>query len=87
MLNKGTIVNVYEDPFTRIRLEGQARIVRHEADLAQGAVLYTVVFLNDRDHTPRLRKLVESVSTEPCVCYDQGGDNPDCTVHVVQLAH
>jgi hypothetical protein len=86
MLKKGTIVTIYEDPLTRMKAEGEAKILCHEGSFADGLEYYRVVFTKDRYHTPVVRKLIELVATEQCCCREQPGDDPDCKVHCRQVA-
>jgi hypothetical protein len=86
MIKKGTFVNIYHDPITRLHQEGVARIGKRETELSDGFAMYTVVFEHDMDQQRVLRKIHEPTAAEMCPCYDYPGDNPDCKVHTVQLA-
>lgn len=85
MLKRGTQVYVYEDPFTRLRLEGTAKVVRRIHELADGAARYEVQFDSDAPGSTHERTLVEAVAASLCCCHEQPGDNPDCKVHVLQV--
>jgi len=80
MFSKGKIVEVYEDPLTMKRKEGNARIVKHVQELAPGVNLYRVNFIGDDPKTIVFRKVLE---IPLCLCCDpvHYGDNEDCPVH------
>lgn len=80
MLEKGTIVTVYEDPITRTKPEGEAKIVKFETALADGN-MYWVQFLNGFGWHPVTRIIVEPVGAGACCCFEVPGDNPNCKVH------
>jgi hypothetical protein len=48
MLKSKQIVMVYEDPYTRQKPEGEARIIKHLTELAPGVDLYLVHFIGDQ---------------------------------------
>ena len=47
MLKKGDVVTIYEDPSTRAKVEGEARVVRHVETLEPGIEMYLVHFVGD----------------------------------------
>jgi hypothetical protein len=86
MLKNGTKVQIYEDPITRLKFEGEAVILSHESTLSDGLELYWVRFNDAVDKTASLRKVVESVAKEHCKCFECPGDNPECKVHARQMS-
>lgn len=77
MLSKGTIVAIYEDPYTQLRKEGNAEIVEHVLNLDPFVNQYDVHFVGDDPEMVFTRTVVEA----QCCCYERAGDNPDCPVH------
>lgn len=59
MLAKGTIVEVFEDPLTMVRKEGNAKIVEHVAELEPGVDQYRVNFIGDDAGTVVVRTIAE----------------------------
>lgn len=78
MLKKGTIVEIFEDPFTRTRKEGDAQVLAHLQELQPGVDQYKVHFLGDTDKVAVTRTIVEPPL---CCCYEREGDNVNCPVH------
>lgn len=78
MLKKGTIVEIFEDPFTRTRKEGDARVIAHLQELQSGVDQYKVHFLGDADGVSVTRTIVEP---SQCCCYECVGDNVNCPIH------
>jgi|CXWL01.1.fsa_nt_gi hypothetical protein len=77
MIAKGTIVEVYEDPLTMMRKEGNAEIIRHVSDGSDGLSLYSVRFIGEGMDVQRW------VAEKPlCCCFEKVGDNDQCPVHV-----
>ena len=82
MLKKGAIVEVYEDPLTMVRKEGNAKIIEHVMELEPGLDIYQVNFVGDHPASIVERKIAESPL---CTCTDpvHPGDDPNCRVHWV----
>jgi hypothetical protein len=59
MLDQGTIVEVFEDPLTRVRKEGNAKIVEHVAELEPGLHQYRVNFVGDDLQTVVVRTIAD----------------------------
>lgn len=80
MLAKGTIVEVYEDPLTMIRKEGNAKIMGYVMELESGVNQYVVHFVGDAPGFHVVRMISEN---EPlCCCTDPvRPDNHSCKVH------
>ncbi len=85
MITKGTIVEVFEDPLTMIRKEGNAKIMGHVMELEPGVNQYVVHFVGDADGFHVVRMISENgplcVGTDPVRC-----DNPQCRVHGGQIS-
>lgn len=78
MLKKGTIVEIFEDPFTRTRKEGNAQVVAHLQKLQPGIDQYKVHFIGDANGVSVTRIIVEPPM---CCCCEREGDNVNCLVH------
>lgn len=77
-LKIGMLVDVYEDPLTKKKKEGTARIVYCiEPAGADGFGMYAVNFVGD-DPSLCVSRLVEE---EKCSCLEFLGDNPGCLCH------
>jgi hypothetical protein len=47
-MEKGDIVEIYEDPYTRKRLEGKAKLIKLlSSDVSMGEEYWTIQFLNE----------------------------------------
>lgn len=46
-MKKGELINVYSDPITRERLEGQAKLIKKIQDLADGYESWTLEFTDE----------------------------------------
>jgi hypothetical protein len=57
MYRNGTIVEVFEDPLTMKRKEGNAMIVRHELEIERGLDQYWVNFVGDDPKAIYLRTI------------------------------
>jgi len=57
MFAKGTIVEIFEDPMTMTRKEGNAKIVKHVMELGPGMDVYRVNFIGDDPGTIVERKI------------------------------
>jgi|CXWL01.1.fsa_nt_gi hypothetical protein len=78
MIAKGTIVEIFEDPFTRTRKEGNAKVVVHIQELQPGVDQYKVHFIGDDDGLAVTRTIVEPPR---CCCYERQDDNINCPIH------
>lgn len=78
MIAKGTIVEIYDDPITRTRKEGNAKVIAHTQKLQPGVDQYKVHFVEDPDGVSVIRTIVEQPL---CCCYEREGDNVNCPVH------
>lgn len=80
MIAKGTIVEIYEDPFTMQRKEGNATVIQHLLEIEPGVNQYRVHFIGDVSGLNVTRTIVEKPQ---CVCCDpiHAGDNKNCLVH------
>ena len=77
MITSGSIVEVFEDPKTRQKKEGNARIIAHVRELEPGVNQYIVNFVGDDRGVTVTRTIADE-----CCCFEMAGDNPKCTVHV-----
>jgi hypothetical protein len=82
MIANGTIVEVYEDPLTMQRKEGNAKILEHVLELDPGVDQYKVNFVGDDEEMFVVRTIV---SKPTCCCYEIVGDNDQCKVHAKHL--
>jgi hypothetical protein len=73
MLEKGTIVEVFEDPLTMVRKEGNAKIVEHVVELEPGLHQYRVNFIGDDPRTIVVRTIVEKPSSVEAMHWVGGG--------------
>jgi len=79
MFKKDQIVEVYEDPLTMVRKEGDAKIIEHVQEIEPGVDLYRVNFVGDHPQSIVERKIAESPI---CCCIDPvHPDNQVCRVH------
>jgi len=62
-LKKGYTVTIYEDPYTRTKAEGQARIVRYVGTLRPGIDMYLVHFVGDKPEQNVERVVIEGTET------------------------
>lgn len=86
MFANGTIVEVYEDPLTMARKEGNARVIEHVLELEPGVDQYKVNFIGD---DPEM-VVVRTVASDPiCSCCDSHheGDDENCPVHGKVVEH
>ena len=77
MLSKGTIVTIYEDPYTQLRREGNAEIIEHVLELDPFVNQYDVHFIGDDPEMTFTRTVVEA----KCCCVDVAGDSSECKIH------
>ncbi len=73
MLAKGTIVEVFEDPLTMVRKEGNAKIIRHVVELEPGVDQYQVNFFGDCPETIVVRTIVEKPANVEAAHWIGGG--------------
>ena len=77
MISRNAIVEIFEDPKTRKKKEGNARVIAHVRELEPGVNQYLVNFVGDDKSILVTRTIVDE-----CCCFEMAGDNPKCLVHV-----
>jgi hypothetical protein len=79
------IVEVYADPKTKTRKEGNARVVSHLREIEPGVHQYKVNFIGDCESVVVTRVIAD----EPmCTCCDPvHPDDANCLVHGIKSAH
>ncbi len=85
MLKAGDVVDIFEDPLTMVRKEGNAEIVEHVVELEPGVNQYKVHFFGDSPDTIVVRTIADEpicTGTNPIDC-----DDENCKAHGVQAAH
>lgn len=85
MIAKGTIVEIYEDPWTMLLKEGNAKIVEQIAMSDIGIDLYGVCFIGDDPEMVVQRWVTEKpicTGVDPVRC-----DDVNCRVHGVKSTH
>lgn len=83
MISIGTIVEVYEDPWTMMHKEGNAKIVEQIAESYCGIDLYGVCFIGDDSKMVVQRWIADKPL---CCCYEKAGDNDQCPIHA-EVSH
>lgn len=73
MLQAGNVVEVYEDPLTMVRKEGNAKIVEHVLELEPGVDQYKVNFFGDDPRTIVVRTIVEKPVNVEAAHWVRGG--------------
>lgn len=77
MISRNAIVEVFEDPKTRKKKEGNARVIAHVRELEPGVNQYLVNFVGDDRAVIVTRTIVDE-----CCCEEMASDNHKCLVHV-----
>lgn len=85
MIAIGTIVEVYEDPWTMLHKEGNAKIVEQITKSDIGIDLYDVCFIGEDQRMVVQRWIAEKPL---CTCCDptHAGDDVNCPVHGIKSA-
>jgi hypothetical protein len=84
MLANGRIVEIYEDPLTMQRKEGNAKIITHLKELEPGVNQYVVNFVGDE----RSITVTRTIADQPkCTCLEYAGDDVNCPEHTKVVNH
>lgn len=78
MIATGTIVEIYEDPFTKMRKEGDAKVIAYLQELDPGVHQCKVHFLEDKEGVAVTRTIVNGIQ---CTCLQYEGDDINCRAH------
>lgn len=84
MISRNAIVEVFEDPKTRKKKEGNARVIAHVRELEPGVNQYVVNFVGDE----RSITVTRTIADQPkCTCLEYAGDDVNCPEHAKVVNH
>jgi hypothetical protein len=84
MITRNAIVEIFEDPKTRKKKEGNARVIAHVREFEPGVNQYLVNFVGDE----RSITVTRTIADQPkCTCLEYAGDDVNCHEHAKVVNH